>query len=122
MYVNSLFATFANLHVRKRATFADLQCTVGVTHAYVFIHSLLNEAITIVFGSHCLHALFRVMPFWSFSIQFTGKKIQRVKHSSLLNVAPNSSVPQNRYGTRGICTVANKELRSEIKSCNSRVH
>ena len=51
--INSLFATFADLHVRKRATFADLH---SYTHAYgSFV--LLNEVITIVFGSHCLHAL-----------------------------------------------------------------
>ena len=50
---NSLFATFADLHVRKRATFAALH---SYTHAYCsFV--LLNDAITTVFGSHCLHAL-----------------------------------------------------------------
>ena len=44
--LNSLFATFANLHVRTRATFADLH---SYTHAYCsFV--LLSEAITIVFG------------------------------------------------------------------------
>ena len=46
--INSLFATFADLHVRKLATFADLH---SYTHAYCsFV--LLNEAITIVYGSH----------------------------------------------------------------------
>ena len=51
--INSLFATFADLHVRKRAMFADLH---SYTHAYgSFV--LLNEVITIVFGLHCLHAL-----------------------------------------------------------------
>ena len=33
--INSLFATFANLHVHKRATFADLH---SYTHAYI-VHS-----------------------------------------------------------------------------------
>ena len=61
--INSLFATFADLHVRKRATFADLH---SYTHAYCsFV--LLNEAITIVFGSHCLHALL----IWLFGILHT---------------------------------------------------
>ena len=59
----SLFATFADLHVRKRATFADLHI---YTHAYCsFV--LLNEAITIVFGSHCPHALL----IWLFGIVHT---------------------------------------------------
>ena len=50
---NSLFATFTDLHVRKRATFADLH---SYTHAYCsFV--LLNEAITIVSGSRCAHGL-----------------------------------------------------------------
>ena len=44
LHCNSLFATFADLHVRKRAKFADLH---SYTHAYCpFV--LLNEAITIV--------------------------------------------------------------------------
>ena len=61
--LNSLFATFANLHVRKHATFADLH---SFTLAYCsFI--LLNEAITVVFGSHCLHALL----IWLFGIFHT---------------------------------------------------
>ena len=50
---NSLFAMFANLHVRKLATFADLH---SYTHTYC-LFVLLNEAITIVSGSHCAHAL-----------------------------------------------------------------
>ena len=46
---------FADLHVRKLATFADL-------HSYMYTHAycsfvLLNEAISIVSGSHCAHAL-----------------------------------------------------------------
>ena len=54
---------FTDLHVRKRATFADLH---SYTHAYCsFV--LLNEAITIVFGSHCLHAL----SIWLFGILHT---------------------------------------------------
>ena len=42
---------FADLHVRKLATFADL-------HSYTHTHCsfiLLSEAITIVSGSHCVH-------------------------------------------------------------------
>ena len=61
--INSLFATFADLHVRKRATFADLH---SYTHAYCSF-ALLNEAITIVFGLHCLHALL----IWLFGILHT---------------------------------------------------
>ena len=61
--LNSLFATFADLHVRKRATFADLH---SYTHAYCpFV--LLNEAITIALGLHCLHALL----IWLFGILHT---------------------------------------------------
>ena len=54
-YFNSLFATFADLHVRKLATFADLH---SYTHTYCSVVLLLNEAITIISASHCAHALF----------------------------------------------------------------
>ena len=67
--INSLFATFADLHIRKRATFTNLHSS---THAYCSF-LLLNEAITIVFGSYCPHAL--LTWFLEFSIQFTDKKI-----------------------------------------------
>ena len=77
--VNSLFATFADLHVRKFAKFANLH---SYTHAYIVHFILLNEAITImiVSGSHCPHALL----IWLFgiSIRFTGKKIQGVENST----------------------------------------
>ena len=47
--LNSLFATFADMHVRKLAKLADLH---SYAHAYCsFV--LLNEAITTVSGSHC---------------------------------------------------------------------
>ena len=45
--INSLFATFADLHVRKVARFANLH---SYTHAYCSFVSL-NEAIPIVSGS-----------------------------------------------------------------------
>ena len=49
------------------------------THAYCsFI--LLNEAITIVSGSHCAHAL--LMWLFGFPIRFTGKKIPLVEIST----------------------------------------
>ena len=56
----TLFATFADLHVRKVATFANLH---SHTHAYCsFV--LLNEATPIVSGSHCAHAFgFFVFPY-----------------------------------------------------------
>ena len=93
--LNSLFATFADLHVRKRATLADLH---SYTHTYCsFV--LLNEAITIVFGSHCLHALL-IWLFGIFHIRFTGKKIQRVEHSTS-KCRPNSSVPENNVAHGG---------------------
>ena len=71
--LNSLFATFADLHVRKDATFAEV--LHSYTHAYCsFI--LLNEAIPIVSGSHSAHALLiSVLGSW---IRFAGKKIQLV--------------------------------------------
>ena len=59
--INSLFATFADRHVRKRATFADLH---SYTHAYgSFI--LLSEAITIVFW-FALSVCVMDFPFWNF--------------------------------------------------------
>ena len=66
--LNSLFATFADLHVRKDATFADLH---SYTHAYCsFI--LLNEAIPIVSGSHSAHALF--IRFWDHGYDLQVKR------------------------------------------------
>ena len=73
--LNSLFATFANLH--------------SYTHAYCsFV--LLNEAIPIVSGSHCAHALLVLI--WLLVLQ--------VKRYSELKIVlpkwrPNSSAPQN---------------------------
>ena len=68
---NSLFATFADLHVRKVATFANLH---SYTHAYCsFV--VLNEAIPIVSGSHFAQYALLIWLF-GFSIRFTGKKIQ----------------------------------------------
>ena len=74
----TLFATFADLHVRKLATFTNVH---SYTHAYCsFV--LLNEAITIVSGSHCAHAL--LICFFSsvFVIRFTGKIIQQAESST----------------------------------------
>ena len=62
LFINSLFAPFADLHVRKLATFADLH---SYTHTY-YSFVLLNETITIVSGSHCAHVLLISLAFWFF--------------------------------------------------------
>ena len=98
--LNSLFATFADLHVRKRATFADLH---SYTHAYCsFI--LLNEAITIVFGLHCLHALLICL----FGI-FHNLQVKRYSELNilLLYVAPIPMCPKIMWHM-GDLYVANK--------------
>ena len=94
VFINSLFGTFADLHVRKNATFADLY---SYTHAYcLFI--LLNEAIPIVSGSHNTHAFIYIdLGLW---IQFTGKKIQLVKHY-LQNCAPIPECSEIMWHTGG---------------------
>ena len=59
---------------------------------------LLNEAITIVSGSHCAHGWH-----FGFCIRFTGKKIQRVENSTCTSkMAPNSSEPQNNVAHGGL--------------------
>ena len=83
--LNSLFATFADLHVCKVATFANLH---SYTHAYCS-NVLLKEAIPIVSGSHCAHAL--LIWLFGFSRRFTGKKIQRVEKKYFQKWCPNSS-------------------------------
>ena len=89
LIINSLFATIADLHVRKRATFADLH---SYTHAYgSFI--LLNEAITIVFGSHCLHA-FSICLFENFHTIYMQVKRYSELNIVLLNVAPIPVCPK----------------------------
>ena len=103
-FFNSLFATFANLHVRKRATFADLH---SYTHAYgSFI--LLNEAITIVFG-FALSACVINMPFWNFPYNLQVKRYSEL-NIVLLNVAPIPVCPQIMWHT-GDLYLANKELK-----------
>ena len=92
--INSLFATFADLHVCKFAMFADLY---SYTHAYC-LFVLLNEAITIVFGSHCAHAL--SVWLFVFYIRFTGKKIQRVENCTSKMVPQVHCVPK-KCGTWG---------------------
>ena len=92
---------FADLHVRKRATFADLH---SYTHAYCsFV--LLNEAITIVLGSHCLHVI------WLFGILHTiyREKIYSELNIVLLNVTPIPVCPQIKWHM-GNLYLANKEL------------
>ena len=72
LIINSLFAMFADLYVRKDATFADLH---SYTHTYCsFI--LLNEAIPIVSCSHSAHALF----IW-FVVMDTIYKLQVKRYS-----------------------------------------
>ena len=108
---NSLFATFADLHVRKVVTFANLHSYI---HAYCsFV--LLNEAITIVSGSHCAHAL--IWPF-GFFIRFTGKKIQRVENSTS-KIAPIPVRPKIMWHT-GDLYVANKELKTLFNIVNAQ--
>ena len=85
----------ANLHVRKRATFADLHC---YTHTYCsFV--LLNEAITIVFGSNCLHASL----IWLFGILHYDLQVKRYCQLNivLLNVAPIPVCPKIMWHTGG---------------------
>ena len=75
--LNSLFATFADLHDRKVATFANLR---SYTHAYCsFV--LLNEAISIVSGSHCAHELL----IWLFGFPYD---LQVKRYSELKKVLP----------------------------------
>ena len=91
--VNSLFATFADLH--------------RYTHAYgSFI--LLNEAITIGFGSHCLHALLMCL-FWKFPFNLQVKRYSEL-NIILLNVAPILVLHT------GDLYVANKELNVPFKN------
>ena len=46
---NSLFATFANLHVRKRATFADLHSyNTPIVHSYCSVKRLPLFLVSIV--------------------------------------------------------------------------
>ena len=105
----TLFATFADLHVRKVATFANLH---SYTHAYCsFV--LLNEAQWNVSGSHCAHAW--LIWLFGFSIRFTGKKIQRVEKKYFQNWCPNSSALQNNVAHRGF--VRDKQRVKCYKSC-----
>ena len=103
--VNSLFATFADLHVRKHATFPVLH---SYTHAYCsFV--LLNEAITIVSGSHCAHAL--LIWLWGggvFPYDLQEEHIQRVENNTSKGVAIPVH-PKLMWHT-GDLYVANKEL------------
>ena len=100
-----MFATFADLHVRKRATFADLH---SYTHAYgSFI--LLNEAITIVFGSHSRHAL-SICLIWNFPNNLQVKRYSELI-IVLLNVAPIPVCPKIMWHT-GYLYLANKELKN----------
>ena len=87
---------FANLHVRKDATFANFH---SHTHAYCsFV--LLNEAIPMIVSG----AFF-------FPIRFTGKKIWRVENNknNTSKWHPNSSTPPKIWHP-GDLYVANKEL------------
>ena len=100
-FLNSLFATFADLHVRKLTTFADLH---SYTQAYCsFV--LLNEAITIVSGSHCAHGWH-----FGFCIRFTGKKYSELKIVHVLPKWPPIPVNPKIMWHTGGWYVANKEL------------
>ena len=92
MSFNSLFATFADLHIRKLATFADSH---SYTHTYCsFI--LLNDAITIVSVSHCAHALLIwLFGFFTYDLQL---KIYSELKIVLPKWCPNSIAPQNNVG------------------------
>ena len=85
-----LFATFANLHVRKLAMFADLH---SYTHTYCsFI--LLNEAITICCFCFAQCTCVINLAFGFFSIQFTGKNIQQVENSTSKMAPPIPVCPK----------------------------
>ena len=109
---NSLFATFADLHVRKGATFANLQLYARL----LFIHIVQWS------DSHCfwfaLCAYVINLAFW-FSIQFTGKKIQRVENSTSKNGAP-IPVRSKIMCHTGDLHVANKELSAFY--CEEALH
>ena len=106
IFINSLFATFADLHVRKLATFADLH---SYTHAYCsFI--LLNEAIKIVSGSHCPHAFILI---WLFAYDLQLKRNSELKivlpkwhpkFSALQNVAHRGFVRGKQRVKHESCT------------------
>ena len=98
-------------HLLAKLRIAGSENLHSYTHAYCS-YALLNEAIPIVSGSHCAHAL--LIWLFGFSIRFTGKKIQRVENSILLpKWHPNSSAPQNNV-PHGELHVANKELNITI--------
>ena len=108
--VNSLFATFADLHVRKVAKFANLH---SYTHAYCsFILPQWSD-------SHCfwfaLCACARALLIWLFwfvhGYDLQVKKIQRVEKSTSKMVAPIPIALQNNVAQMtGDLYVANKEL------------
>ena len=101
-----LFATFANLHVRKLAMFADLH---SYTHTYCsFI--LLNEAITICCFCFAPCTCVINLAFGFFSIQFTSKNIQQVENSTSKMAPPIPVCPKIMWHT-GDLYLANKELR-----------
>ena len=107
--INSLFATFANLHVRKRATFADLH---SYTHAYCsFV--LLIEAITKCWFWLALSACVINLAFWNFPYDLQVKRYSEL-NIILLNVAPIPVCPKIMWHT-GSLYLANKELNRKKK-------
>ena len=91
---NSLFATFADLY--------------SYTHAYCSFVLLNMKRLPLCLGLHSLLAI--LFAFLEFSIQFTGKKIQLVEHSTS-KCRPNSNVPQNNVARGGF---VNKELKHPL--------
>ena len=92
-YINSLFATFADLHIRNLpslpiCTSVNLPCSPIAVIPMAIIHSYcsMTRSITIVSGSHCAHAL--LIWLFGFSIIFTGKKILRVDSNSISKMVP----------------------------------
>ena len=80
-------------------------CTVIHTPMVHFV--LLNEAITIVSGSHCLHALL-ICLFWNVPYNLQVKRYSELNRV-ILNVAPIPVCPNIMWHT-GDLYLANKEL------------
>ena len=103
---NSLFATFADLHVRKRATFADLQLYTRLWFIRIAQWS----------DYHCfwfaLSACVINLPFWNFSYNLHVKRYSEL-NIVLLHVAPIPVCPKIMWHT-GDLYLANKELKKNV--------
>ena len=95
---NSLFATFADLHVCKLATFADLH---SYTQAYCSLIAQWNKKakFTIISSSHCPHALL----IWLFGIFPYDLQVKWYSELKIVlpKCRPNSNVPQNNVAHGG---------------------